>query len=322
MKTNSQEIIKFYDYLPETADFQEEVINGLNLNPRFVAPKFFYDEKGSKLFDEICMAPEYYVTRTEIKILEDNLDEISAYIKDGCLLIEPGSGSSQKVRTLLNASEPHAYLPMDISADYLRCVAEDLAQEYPWLEIHAVCVDYTAPIHIPELPHQPHRVAFFPGSSIGNFEPDDAVQFLSNIANLVNNGGGLLIGVDLKKDNQILNNAYNDSEGSNAAFNLNLLDRANSELGANFNLDTFTHKAFYNDDKSRIEMHLISDIDQQVRVSGQQFEFKRGQGIHTENSYKYTIEEFQSLARKAGFTPLKYWTDPQSLFSVHYFEMA
>lgn len=318
---NDDSRLYFYDYHPEQANFQEEVIKGMSVTPRALAPKFFYDEKGSQLFDAICETQEYYPTITEMAILEDNLEEIAKLIGDDCLLIEPGSGSSQKVRIILDEINPKAYMPMDISKDYLCNAAGDVASEYPWLEVHAACVDYTRPFPLPPCHETARKVAFFPGSSIGNFDPKHAITFLKNLALILQPDGGLLIGVDLKKDTQILNAAYNDNEGMTAEFNQNLLTRISNELDAELDVKKFSHHAFYNESLSRIEMHLVSKEEHTVSINGQDFDFLKDESIHTESSYKYTIEEFQSLAKQAGFTPVKAWTDEENLFSVHYFEI-
>ncbi len=315
--------IYFYDYHPAQADLLDEVIKGMKASPRVLAPKFFYDETGSKLFDAICKTKEYYPTRTEIDIIKNNLDDITKHIGDDCLLIEPGSGSSEKVRLMLDSINPKAYMPMDISKDYLRMAAEDIASEYPWLEVHAACVDYTQPFALPPCHTHARKVAFFPGSSIGNFDPEHAVDFLNHLAQMLRGEkeGGLLIGVDLKKDKQRLDAAYNDSDGYTAAFNQNLLNRISTELDAGFDPDNFSHRAFYNEELGRIEMHLISNEAHTVSIGEHHFKFEKDQSIHTESSYKYTIEEFQALAKKAGFVPVKVWTDPNKLFSVHYFKI-
>ncbi|VAW95722.1 FIG00856872: hypothetical protein [hydrothermal vent metagenome] len=314
--------IQFYDFHPKQTDFFGEVINGLKNEKKFIPPKFFYDEKGSKIFDNICESPEYYPTRTEIEILQNNADEISQYIDTDCLLIEPGSGSSQKVRLLLDTLKPSVYMPMDISKDYLIQIAKDVSTEFAWLDVHAACIDYTDKIKLPYNLDDVHKVAFFPGSSIGNFEPSDAVKFLENIAEIVKPGGGILIGVDLKKDSETLNAAYNDSTGATAEFNLNLLTRINQELNADFDLNSFEHTAFYNDKKSRVEMHLKSKKHQVVSVSNNDISFLENETIHTENSYKYTLKEFKSLLRTAGFEPMRAWTDDNDLFSVHYCNLS
>ena len=313
--------IYFYDYHPAQANFQNEVIKGLYGSPRTLSPKFFYNEKGSQLFDEICETNEYYPTKTEISILEQNVAEIAEHLGDECLLIEPGSGSSQKVRVMLEAINPKAYMPMDISKDYLCSAAGDVAAEYPWLEVHAACVDYTSPFPLPSCHEGARKVAFFPGSSIGNFDPEHAVLFLENLANVLGENGGLLIGVDLKKDPDILNAAYNDNAGVTAAFNQNLLTRISNELEADIDVDNFRHHAFYNEKLGRIEMHLVSNEEHTVSINGHDFKFKKDESIHTESSYKYTVDEFQALARKAGFNSVNVWTDENSLFSVHYFEL-
>jgi len=313
--------LSFYDQQPEAANFLDEVLVGLGKTPKAIPPKFFYDETGSRLFDAICDTPEYYPTRTEMAILENNIDEIAAQLGDNCLLIEPGSGSSQKVRKILEVVEPHAYMPMDISGDYLRDVARGLANDYPQTSLHAVCTDYTKPIELPYSPANIRRVAFFPGSSIGNFEPAEAVNFLKNIAQMVRPTGGLLIGIDLKKSPDRLTAAYNDAQGITAAFNLNLLHRINRELDANINLAHFYHQAFYNENRGRIEMHLVSNKNQLISVNGQQFRIHQNESIHTENSYKYSIEEIHRLAALAGFSPVKTWLDSDNLFSVHYLQV-
>ena len=311
--------IRFYDHHPEQADFYTDVIQGLQKDQKRIPPKYFYDQKGSELFDQICVTDEYYPTRTELSILKDNASEIADNIGPECLLVEPGSGSSYKVRTLLDTLKPQAYVPMDISKTYLIEAASRLSADYPWLEVHASCIDFTDQLHLPEvLPEEAKKVAFFPGSSIGNFEPADAVHFLADVADMVGEDGGLLIGVDLKKDRGILDAAYNDEQDVTARFNLNLLTRINKELNGEFDLARFEHHAFYNELQGRIEMHLVSNVEQQVVVDDVLIQFDRGESIHTENSYKYSIAEFQQLARQAGFTADMVWTDERDLFSLHY----
>jgi len=317
--TTQATAFRFSDFHPRPADMYSEIVAGLSRQPRFLAAKYFYDEAGSRLFDRICETDAYYPTRTETQIIRDNIDDIGACIGTGCLLVEPGSGNSRKVRELLDAIQPHAYLPMDISRAYLKKEARKLHQEYPWLQVHAICTDFTNPVDIPGYGRHIRRVAFFPGSSIGNFEPRQALEFLKNIRAMVGNDGGLLIGVDLKKSVSRLVAAYNDPAGLTAAFNLNILSRINREIGADFALDKFEHAAFYNINLGRIEMHLISLDDQRTRVGNHEFMIKRHENIHTENSYKYTVEQFQALGREAGFSPEKVWTDREQLFSLHYF---
>ncbi len=313
--------IQFYDQHPEPVDFYSEVITGLKQEQKRIPPKFFYDETGSKLFDQICELPEYYPTRTEMALLRQHADEIAALIGEECLLIEPGSGSSQKVRLLLDALMPRAYIPMDISRRYLFDVAQQLADEYHWLDVHATCVDFTAKMELQYCPEDVHKVAFFPGSSIGNFEPEDAGTFLANIAEMVGKGGGLLIGVDLKKSADTLNQAYNDKQSVTAEFNLNLLNRINRELDGNFDIDSFEHRAFYNSRLGRIEMHLLSKRDQIITVGEQSICMTNGETIHTENSYKYSVEEFSALASQAGLAQISVWIDEQQLFSLHYYQV-
>ena len=313
--------IQFYDYHPKQADFFAEVIEGLRKEQKIIPPKFFYDEKGSEIFEAICKTPEYYPTRTEQTILQENAEEIANIIGHHCILVEPGSGNCEKVRLLLDALKPRAYVPMDISKDHLRKAAESLSVDYPWLDVHAACIDFTKPLDLSFCPTDMQKIAFFPGSSIGNFEPEKAIVFMSHVVDAVGQGGGMLIGVDLKKDKAILDAAYNDEAGITAAFNLNLLERINSELDADFNIDNFEHHAYYNQDKGRIEMHLRSQDKQMIHIDNTSIQFNKGETIHTENSYKYTIKEFQAMADKAGFLPVYVWTDPDELFSVHYFEV-
>lgn len=322
MQITEQNNIRFTDYHPAPADFFAEVIDGLHRIPKTVSPKFFYDTKGSRLFDAICELEEYYPTRTEMQILTRHAGNIADMIGEHSFMIEPGSGSSIKVRVLLDELRPHTYMPMDISRQHLLDAAYRLANEYPWLDIHAACADFTTKLEIPDQPDAINRIAFFPGSSIGNFEPDAARAFLAHLGETVGIGGGLLIGVDLDKDPALLNAAYNDSEGITADFNLNLLTRMNRELNADFELDNFDHNAFYNAELGRVEMHLVSLANQSVNIGQHCFSFSKGETIHTECSYKYTISDFQALANKAGFKPLKVWTDPDNLFSVHYFEFT
>lgn len=323
--TTGNNSIQFYDHKPQLASFGDEVIRGLKQCPRRIPPKFFYDKTGSEIFATICDTEEYYVTRTEIGILERYRHEIGKLIGLGCTLLEPGSGDSRKVHILLESLKPDVYLPMDISRDYLKNVAQKLADEYPWLDIHAACVDYTKPLDLSFLQtdngNSARKIAFFPGSSIGNFEPRQAVAFLKNIARMVQPDGGLLIGVDLKKDPNVLHAAYNDNAGVTADFNLNLLKRINEELDGDFEIDDFSHRAIYNADKGRVEMHLVSQCTQTVNIDQECFHFTANDYIHTENSYKYHIEEFQLLARESGFRPLQCWTDEEQLFSVHFLEV-
>lgn len=312
--------IQFYDYHPVLSDFFSEVIAGLQSVPKQIPPKFFYDENGSRLFEEICQQPEYYPTMIEHQILEDNAEEIARVIGEHHYVLEPGCGSCEKIKLLLETLKPKAYVPMDISREFLQESAHELSREYPWLDVHAACVDFTGDIELPFCKPNTRKLTFFPGSSVGNFEPEQAQNFLEHVHKLVGPGGGLLIGVDLKKDKDRLDKAYNDKTGVTAEFNLNLLSRINSELDANFDLDLFKHNAFYNEKLGRVEMHLVSQKQQQIRIGEHFVEFEEGESIHTENSYKYSVEEFQKLGTDAGFLPVCVWTDPDQLFSVHYFE--
>ena len=309
--------IEFHDLHPTPADLRAEVLAGLRRRPRAISPKFFYDSRGSELFDAITRTPEYYLTRTEIGILRKHADDIAARVGMGRLLVEPGGGSCDKVRLLLDGLRPCAYVPMDISRDHLRLAAERVAAEFPWLEVYAACTDFTRDLDLPTWGPDKPRLAFFPGSSIGNFDPDGARGFLAAVATLVGPGGHLLIGVDLRKDKAVLDAAYNDAAGITAAFNLNLLTRINRELGADFDLTAWRHHAYFDDARGRIEMHLVSRLAQAVHLCGELFQFARHETIHTENSYKYGIDEFRHIARRAGFAPEAVWTDGEALFSVH-----
>jgi dimethylhistidine N-methyltransferase len=309
--------IHFYDDHPPVADIRAEVLEGLSQRPKQIAPKYFYDQRGSQLFEAITELPEYYPTRTELSILETNGQHIAACLGSDCMLMELGSGSSRKIRVLLDALRPAAYVPLDISRDHLLDSAHALARDYPQLQVHAACTDYSSDFDLPDLPQYHRRAAFFPGSSIGNFEPDAARELLARVGRHLGDGGKLLIGVDLKKDHAILHAAYNDARQLTAAFNLNLLERFNRELDADFRPHHFEHQAFFNQMAGRIEMHLVSRVDQQVNVSGRSIRFAAGESLHTENSYKYTIAEFQRLAEQSGFFAEEVWADAQQLFSVH-----
>jgi len=306
---------------PSAENFEAEFIAGLKKDPKILPCKFFYDENGSRLFDQICELDEYYLTRTETKILRDNIGEIASWCGRECILVELGSGQSSKTRLLLDQLEsPVAYVPIDISRPHLIRAAEALNGDYYPLEILPICADYNCPLSLPAPERNPKRkVVFFPGSTIGNFEPLEAVEFLKRFGTWCVAGDGLLIGVDLQKHRQILDGAYNDSRGVTAAFNLNLLRRANRELGANFVLDQFRHRAFYDEGKGRIEMRLISESEQNVFVGKEKIGFRKGEFITTEYSYKYTIETFSALARTAGWQSERVWSDENRLFSVHYF---
>ena len=299
--------------------FGRDLLAALAARPRSISPKYFYDAAGSALFDRICELPEYYPTRTEFALLAQVAPEMARLAGPRAEIVEFGAGSLRKVRLLLEAFDrPARYLPIDISGEHLRDAATQLRGEFAGLDVQPVVADYTQPLDLPP-PQQGAgaRIGFFPGSTIGNFTPEEALVFLQGAAGLLR-GGALILGADLVKDPQLLHAAYNDAQAVTAAFNLNLLARANRELGADFALDGFFHYAFYNAPLQRIEMHLVSRARQAVTVGGQRFEFEEGESLHTENSYKFTIEGLRALARRAGFVPGPVWTDPQRLFSVHW----
>lgn len=303
---------------PASSDFAADVIAGLAARPKHLAPKYFYDEQGSELFEAITALPEYYPTRTEIAILRDNAAAIAGLCPDDAALIEFGTGSTAKARIILEAApKVAAYVPVDISAGFLAREAAQLGRDLPGLRIEPVAADFTQAFDLPADVRDRRRVGFFPGSTIGNFEPHEAARFLRHAAQLLGGDASLIIGVDLVKDVDVLRAAYNDAAGVTAAFNLNILRRINRELGADIDLDAFRHCAFYNRDRHRIEMHLASRTNQKIRVCGHAFEFRRGETIHTENSYKYTPELFQALAAGAGWRTAGMWTDANRYFSVH-----
>jgi dimethylhistidine N-methyltransferase len=306
--------------VPQADGFADCLLGGLAKAPKEMACKYFYDEAGSRLFDEICELPEYYQTRTETALLRRHAGEIAALIGPGAEIVEFGAGSLRKVRILLEAvPSPRAYSPLDISGDYLRGVVTNLAGDYPALKMRPLIGDFTRPIVIPDLPGRPRRAGFFPGSTIGNFKPDAAMALLRRMRGVLN-GGGLLIGVDLVKNPVRLHAAYNDAAGVTARFNKNLLVRANRELGADFDLDGFAHYAPYNTAAHRVEMYLVSLRRQSVTVAGRRFDFAAGEPVHTEDSHKYTTESFREMAARAGFSPRAVWTDEERLFSVHWLE--
>jgi L-histidine Nalpha-methyltransferase len=319
----NQEPFAFYDLAPGEESFREAVLKGFGGRRKSIPCTFLYDARGSALFEEICRLPEYYPTRTEIAILGENAAEIASAMGAHSRLIEFGSGGSQKARILLEALDrPAAYVPVDISREHLRAAAARIAADFPLLPVIAVCADYTAVFRLPPLPGPSgKRVGFFPGSTIGNFEPAAAERFLANCAHILGPGGEMMIGVDLKKDARTLDAAYNDRAGVTAAFNLNLLERVNRELDGDLDIDRFAHLAFYNAVEGRVEIYIKSLADQSARIAGQRFDFAAGELVHTEYSYKYAVPEFRALAARAGFRPVDTWTDHNNLFSVHYFRL-
>ena len=304
-----------------SSGFAAEMRACLAQRPRAISPKWFYDERGSELFDAICELPEYYPTRTELAILRRYAPEIADRIGPRAEIVEFGAGSLRKVRLLLDAmDEPARYLPIDISGEHLARCAAELQRDHAGLEVHPVVADYTQRLLLPAVPPQSgRRVGFFPGSTVGNFTPEEALHFFV-VAGQVLRGGALLLGADLVKDPDVLHAAYNDTRGVTAEFNLNLLARANRELGTDFDLAKFWHSAFYNAPLSRIEMHLVSRERQEVAWGAERFAFDEGEAIHTENSYKFTIDGLHALAVDAGFRPGPVWTDPDRLFSVHWLD--
>ncbi|MES9970232.1 MAG: L-histidine N(alpha)-methyltransferase [Candidatus Thiodiazotropha sp.] len=316
------ENVTFHDHKPQALSLYDAVVTGLSKSDKSIPPKFFYDQRGSELFDRICDQPEYYLPSVEGRMLTDLADEIASLTGKGRVLIEPGAGSASKVRLLLDALRPSAFVPMDISFDYLKSSARALAMEYPWLPIHAACVDFSHSLPVPdEVPNGP-RLLFFPGSSLGNFNPSEAGEFLRLVHDTVGRDGMMLIGVDTKKSEQVLLAAYNDAAGLTADFNMNLLLRMQQELDADIDPEVFEHLAFYNDEKGRIEMHLVSTQQQILRLNGHRFEFKKGETLHTENSYKYSPQEFIDLVTENGFDEVRHWVDDDGLFAIYLVAVA
>jgi len=305
--------------------FRDDVFEGLSRKQKELPCKYFYDDRGSELFNTICGLDEYYPTRTETALLQAHGREMADLIGPGVCLIEFGCGSLLKTRLLLDAlRSPAAFVPIDISADHLLQSAAGLAADYPNLEVLPVVADFTRPVKLPDKARKAseNRIGFFPGSTIGNFDHAGAADFLATVADMVGGGGALLIGVDLKKDEDILVRAYDDAQGVTAAFNRNVLERINRELGGCFDIETFRHRALYNGAEGRIEMHLVSEKDQTVTVHDRDFTFTEGETIHTEDSYKYHVEEFSSFAARAGFRSARTWVDGDGLFSLHYLTLG
>ena len=306
-------------YAPVSSE-RLELLSGLLTGQKRISPKYFYDQRGSELFDQICDLPEYYLTRTELKIMRRHLAEAADLIGPGAAIIEFGAGSSHKVRQLLaHLKAPTAYVPVEISGDYLLEQAEGLANDFPELSIQPVTADFTKPFDLPRHPVEPKRnLVFFPGSTIGNFTKPHAQALLTVMREEAKPGGALLIGVDLEKDTSVLEAAYNDSSGVTAEFNLNVLRHLNEEHGTTFELDAFRHEAIFDENESRIEMRLVSVKQQTAMVGSHEISFQEEEYIITEYSHKYSIPEFHELARSAGFEPVKHWTDGHNLFSLHY----
>jgi len=295
-----------------------EIMRGLLSQKKYINPKFFYDTLGSELFEDITQLPEYYPSRTERSILIDNADDIAEYCGRQCVLVEPGSGSSEKVRLLLDAIRPSAYVPMDIAADFLQRSATRLGGEFPWLNIQAISADFSDEDYFEHQLPEGKRVVFYPGSTLGNMTPPQAQIFLSGLRRWIGSAGGVLIGIDQHKSQAVLEAAYNDRQGVTAQFNLNALRVVNRLMPANFDENNFSHQAFYNQQLQRIEMHLVSNKDQIVRVADKSISVAEGETIHTENSYKYSQSTFEALASRSGFTLQKTWSDERQYFALHY----
>lgn len=305
---------------------REEVAEGMRRTQKTLPSKYFYDERGSKLFEQITLLEEYYLTRTEIGIMERHISEIARLLGRSSVLVELGSGSSRKTRLLLDhLEEIAAYVPVDISREYLSAVARELRDDYPQLDVRPVCADYTRPFSLPELEQSRNGLKqpgsgcqiFYPGSTIGNFRPPEARRFLARLARNLHPLKGMLVGVDLKKEKEILEAAYNDARGVTAAFNKNILHHINRELEADFRPEYFRHEAFYNEREGRVEMHLVSLEKQEIAIGHERFVLAKGESIHTENSYKYTPGEFRELA-SPHFTVERVWTDDDHYFSIQY----
>lgn len=308
--------VAFHDFSPRQESFEEAVLAGLAGTPKSIPSRFLYDAEGSALFDRICELPEYYPTRSEMEILSRHAANIARLIGPEATLIELGSGSSVKVRLLLDAmARPAAYLPIDVSGEHLLAAADALAADYPELFVAAICADYGDNFALPKTPGAGREVAFFPGSTIGNMEPREAETFLAGWSK---SRSDMIVGVDLVKARAVLEPAYDDAEGVTAAFSLNLLARANRELRADFDTALFAHRSRWNAEASRIEIGIESLADQTVRIADHAFQFVVGERIETEHSYKYAVESFAALAQRAGYDPLAVWTDDAGLFSVHY----
>jgi dimethylhistidine N-methyltransferase len=317
MNVHAAALAKAHRFDEQTSVFARDVIDDLSQAPKKLSPKYFYDATGSELFEQITLLPEYYPTRTELGILRDRGSEISAIIPKGAALVEFGAGATTKVRRLLNECAFSAYVPVDISGDFLQAQADALRKDFPGLDVYPVAADFTAPFALPDAIGALPKVGFFPGSTLGNFEPHEACGFLRSARDILGKDAQMVIGVDLEKDERVLYEAYNDAAGVTARFNLNVLERINRELGGDFDLSAFTHRAIYNRERHRIEMHLISKKSQSVRILGRNFAFRADESIHTESSYKYSLDRFTALARSSGWTMRESWTDADRMFSVH-----
>jgi dimethylhistidine N-methyltransferase len=320
MNTIPAEVTTGNDSAPDVSEEAAEILAGLRAEQKWISPKYLYDQRGSELFDRICELPEYYPTRTELALFDAHLDEIAALVGSRAAVIEFGAGSSLKIRKLLDhLVEPAAYVPVEISGKYLLEQARDLARDYPHVHVAPVFADFTQPFELPVHPVEPERnLVFFPGSTIGNFTRAQARDLLEIMRIEAREGGALLVGLDLRKDPAVLEAAYNAAAGVTAAFNLNVLERLNRELAADFDAARFRHLAVYDEAQGRIEMRLVSLATQVARVGGERIRFGRGEYIITEYSHKYSVNEFAALARMAGLRPERVWTDPRDWFSLHF----
>ncbi len=308
---------QFFDRSPDRSEMYREVMAGLLAERKQLPPKYFYDERGSKLFETITRLPEYYLTRTEMALFDAHEESVAAAMGDDACVVEYGSGSSRKIRRVLQRARPEAYVPVDISAEHLEVQSVALSRDFPWLKIYPTCADFTQPFQLPEPVTGLSKVGFFPGSSIGNFAPEKAVTFLRNVQRTLGAGGRMLVGVDRKKDPAVLEAAYNDASGITARFNLNLLSHINEQLGAGFDLEEFAHEARYNERLGCIQMFLRSRRAQGVVVGEKMVRFAQDETIHTEDSYKYHPGEFVSLARRGGFITEAWWTDEKNWFALY-----
>src|SRR3954469_9953335 len=322
MNVHAAGLAKAHRFDERTSAFAGGVIDGLSQPAKRLPPKYFYDAAGSELFEQITRLPEYYPTRTELAILRERGAQICEALGWDAALVEFGAGSTTKVRLLLERCKFAAWVPVDISGDFLNAQARALRTDFPALDVYPVTADFTAPFALPAAVKAMPKVGFFPGSTIGNFEPHEASSFLHTARKILGDGAQMIIGVDLEKDERVLHAAYNDAAGVTARFNLNVLVRINDELGGDFDLSAFTHRAIYNRGRHRIEMHLVSKKSQTVRLLGTSFSFRAGESIHTENSYKYSLDRFAALAQGAGWRVRESWTDAAKMFSVHALEVA
>ncbi len=320
---NLKSPVDFLDLQPKQTNLLKEVLVGLSKVQKTIPPKFLYDDKGSNIFEKNCDLPEYYPTRAETEIFKTHSLQMAKMIGEGSLIIEPGSGSGEKVRYLLRQLEsPSGYVPIEISKQILLRMTQELTLEFPNLRVLPICADFSQALDLPLSVESQKgmKVIFFPGSIIGNQNPSEAIELLRKFGKIIGPNGGLIIGVDLKKKKEAFKLAYDDPQGITSDFNLNLLERLNREVGASFDSKKFRHEAFYNEQLGRVEMHLKSIIPQIVRVNQTVFRFREGETIHTENSYKYSVDEFCELCAKAKLKIIKHWKDSKNLFCVYYFE--